>query len=343
MQSLRRRVRINKFRVHKDTLEYTWVHLKIFKDIQMKKWLLFLSIMMVMTGCSNRPKDIIDEEKMVEIMADLQIVEAYERNGKAPDNINGSNRELLGRGVLMSHGVTVEEMDSTLAWYGRNMDEYAKLYKKVDERLNKMQLKYARAAGETENGGPSTDLWPYGRHLVLDRNQMTDGIVVSIPVPDITSGDKLTWKMRTHGLNSRRMILGVDYDDGRSEIVDNSNNGMEPWMETSLQTDTLRTVSRIFAILNADHANQRAFIDSIQLLYYPFNIEEYHRSGYQRKIGAPARKIIELANDTVKSEEADTTAVAKPVKTAKTDIKPVARPSKKDNIKPIKAVPSRSK
>ena len=309
----------------------------------MKNWLLFFLMMVVLTGCSNRPKDIIDEKKMVEIMADLQIAEAYERNGKAPDNINGSNRELLGRGVLIAHGVTVEEMDSTLAWYGRNMDEYAKLYKKVDERLSKMQLKYARAAGESENGGPSTDLWPYGRHLVLDRNQMTDGLVVTIPVPDMASGDKLTWKLRTQGLTSRRMILGVDYEDGRSEIVDNTNNGIDAWMETSLQTDTLRTVSRIFAILNAEHSNQRAFIDRIQLLHYPFNIDEYHRSGYQRKIGVPARNVVEAPKDTVKTEEADTTAVAKPERSEKTALKPVARPVKNEKMEPKKLDPSRSR
>lgn len=307
----------------------------------MKNWLIFFLSMMVLAGCSNRPKDIIGEKKMVEIMADLQIAEAYERNGHVGPEINGSNRELIGRGVLMAHGVTVEEMDSTLAWYGRNMDEYSKLYKKVDERLAKMQQKYARAAGESESDGPSTDLWPYGRHFVLDRNQMTDGLVVSIPVPDIASGDKLTWKMRTRGVTSRRMILGVDYDDGRSELVDNSNNGMDQWMETSLQTDTLSTVSRIFAILKAEHTSPRAFIDSIQLLHYPFNKEEYHRSGYQRKIGAPARKMKELHNDTVKTAESDTVKLS-PVKSGKTAIKPVSGPAK-NQMEPIKAVPARAK
>lgn len=272
----------------------------------MRHWLIFFFLVMFLTGCSNRPKDIIDEKKMVEIMADLQIAEAYERNGHAGPEINGSNRELIGRGVLMAHGVTVEEMDSTLAWYGRNMDEYSKLYKKVDERLSKMQQKYARAAGESESDGPSTDLWPYGRHFVIDRNQLTDGIIANIAVPDLAAGDKLTWKMRTHGVSSRRMILGVEYEDGRSEIVDNANNGMDAWMETNLQTDTLGIVTRIFAILNVERTTPRAFIDSVQLLHYPFNREEYHRSGYQRKIGFPASKIKKELSDTTKLLQTDT-------------------------------------
>ncbi len=304
----------------------------------MKHILLFLMFIMLLAGCSNRPKDIIDEKKMIEIMVDLQITEAYERNGKAPAEINGSNRELLGRGVLMAHGVTVEEMDSTLAWYGRNMDEYSKLYKKVDERLSKMQQKYARAAGESESDGPSTDLWPYGRHLVLDRNQLTDGIMVNIPVPELELGDKLTWKMRSKGASSRRMILGVDYEDGRMELVENTYNGMDPWMEISLQTDTLNTVDRIFAIMNAEYSTPRAFIDSIQLLHYPFNIEEYHKSGYQRKIAPPSRKVTDLKSDTIKAEEPDTAKIVTEVPD-KATIKPKMRPAKSSEAEPLRVTP----
>lgn len=260
----------------------------------------------LLASCSKRPDDIIKEDKMVEIMADLQIAEAYSRFGKAEPDMDGSNRELLGRGVLMSHGVTVEEMDSTLAWYGRNMDEYSKLYKKVDEHLARKQQKYAKAAGESNNSGPSTDIWPYGRHFVIDRNQTTDGLVVSIPLPEIETGDKLTWKMRTFGATSRRMTLGVDYDNGRSEIVNISNRALEPWIETSLQTDSLRTVTRIFAILEVERSTPKVFIDSVQMLHHPFNREEYHSRGYQHSIGAPAHTLRELPADTVHSEKTDT-------------------------------------
>lgn len=267
----------------------------------MKRLLIPCVLPALLAGCSGRPDGIIPETEMVEIMADLQIAEAYDRNGNPDPDMQGMNRELLGRGILMDHGVTVEEMDSTLAWYGRNMDQYARLYKKVDERLAAMQQKYAKAAGESESDGPSTDLWPYGRHFMVDGNQLTDGLIVNINVPDLEVGDRLTWKMKTHGASSRHLTLGVDYDDGRSEIVDNVFNGMDPWVEASLQTDTLHTVTRIFAVLNIDKTMPRAFVDSVQMLHYPFSREEYHRIGYQRKIGAPARKVKELPKDTVPS------------------------------------------
>ncbi len=248
-------------------------------------------------GCSQRPKDILSEEKMVAVMTDIRIAEAYERSGNAYEYLNGQSRELIGRGVLMHHGVSVEEMDSTIAWYGRNMDEYAKLNKKIDIELSKRQLKYAKAAGESENDGSSSDLWPYSRYYVIDDNSLSDGIIASFPVTELSPGDKITWKMMTQGATSRTLTLGVNYEDGTSEITKISNGGFDKWIETSLQTDTTLNVTQIFAIASFEHSRPRVFIDSLQLILMPYNRNEYQMSGYKRKVGPAGRKII-LPPDT---------------------------------------------
>ncbi|MDE7420111.1 MAG: DUF4296 domain-containing protein [Muribaculaceae bacterium] len=258
---------------------------------------ILMSFLLLSAGCSKRPKDILSEDKMVKVMVDLQIAEAYERSGYSNDYLNGKDREMLGRGILMQHGVSVEEMDSTLAWYGRNMDEYPKLYKKIDAELNKRQIKYARAAGESENEGSSADLWPYSRHFVLDNKSLTDGLIVEIPTTEMAPGDKLTWKMLVDGGASRSLALGVDYENGTSEVYRISNAGFDKWSELSLQTDSTLTVNRIFAVADFHNPTSRILIDSIQLLHYPFNHEEYHKSGGQRTIRPAGRKIV-LPPDT---------------------------------------------
>lgn len=263
-----------------------------------KKYLsILLSVILLSAGCSKRPKDILSEDKMVDIMVDLQIAEAYERSGNSNDYLNGKDREMLGRGVLMQHGVTVEEMDSTLAWYGRNMDEYPKLYKKIDAALNKRQIKYARAAGESENVGSFADLWPYSRHFVIDQRSLTDGIVANIPVTEVTPGDKLTWKMIVEGASTRNLTLGVDYENGTSEIYHISNRTFDKWVEISLQTDSTLSVDRVFAIADFGNPLKRILIDSIQLSHHPLNREDYQKAGFQRTILPAGRKIV-LPPDT---------------------------------------------
>lgn len=267
------------------------------KDMFEKCLSILVFLALLSSGCSKRPKGILSEDKMVKVMTDIQIAEAYERSGDAHDLLEGQNRELLGRGVLMQHGVTVEEMDSTLAWYGRNMDEYSKLYKKIDAELNKRQLKYARAAGESDKEGSSADLWPYNRHFVIDRKSVTNGIIAYIPAAELAPGDKLLWKMKVDGANSHNLTLGVDYDNGTSEIYRISDRSFSKWVELSFQTDSTLTVDRIFAIADFGNPESRILVDSLQLTHSPLNREEYRKNGFQRSIRPAGRKIV-LPPDT---------------------------------------------
>lgn len=252
---------------------------------------------MIAGGCSKRPKEILSEEKMVAVMTDIHIAEAYDRSGEANEYLHGQDREMLGRGILMKHGISPEQMDSTLAWYGRNMDEYPKLYKKIDAELNRRQQKFARAAGESETAGSSADLWPYGRHFMIDDRTLTPGIIASIPVSDLEPGVKLTWKMTVEGASSRNLMLGVDYDNGTSEIFTTTNRGFNNRVEASLQTDSSLNVSRIFAIADFEGSRPRIFVDSVQLLHYPFNREENGNHTFQRLVRPAGHKVI-LPPDT---------------------------------------------
>ncbi len=258
-----------------------------------KKTLTIMALLACVTaGCSKRPKNILSEDKMVAVMTDLQIAEAYERSGDANGYLQGRDREMLGRGILMQHGVTPEQIDSTLAWYGRNMDEYPKLYKKIDAELAKRQLKYARAAGESEKEGSSADLWPYSRHYVLTDKSLTNGLIANIPTTELAPGDRLTWKMSVEGAGARTLTLGVDYADGTSDIFKQSNRGYDRMVEVSLQTDSILEATRIFAIADFEFPEGRVMIDSVQLIHLPFSREEYNKNSFQRKLRPAGRKII---------------------------------------------------
>ncbi len=269
-------------------------------------------VIILSAGCSDRPKGILSEDKMVEVMADIQIAEAYERNGDANGYLQGQNRELLGRGILLEHGVSVEEMDSTLAWYGRNMDEYSKLYKKIDEELNNRQVRYARAAGESGNDGSHADLWPYSRHFVIDQKSLTNGIIANIPVTEVALGDKLTWKMLVDGASTRILTLGVDYENGTSEISKITNNGFDKWVELSLQTDSTLAVNRIFAVADFSNPIRRIIVDSIQLIHYPLNHEGYGKHGFQRTVPPAGRKIILPPDTSTNSSRVPEAILSKP-------------------------------
>lgn len=279
----------------------------------MKKYVFPISALCLLAAaCSDRPENILSEDKMIDVMTDLQIAEAYDRSGASLQDNHGTRVEGIGLRVLKAHGVSEAEMDSTLTWYGRNMDEYAKLYKKVDERLAKQQQKYARAAGESESQNAGMDLWPYGRHLVADARSFTDGIVMSIQAEELVPGEKLTWKMRVQGMSSPQLTLGVDYSDGSSAIVKNAAYSSSLWIEAELQTDTVLDVSRIFGVVNFGPDDRRVFVDSIQLTHQPRGNGEFDRSGLQRRVGAARRKTVLPSDSTANSSLVEDSIISKP-------------------------------
>ncbi len=103
--------------------------------------------------------------------------------------------------------------------------------------------------------------------------------------------------MIVEGASSRNLTLGVDYENGSSEVYKMANKSYDKWVEVSLQTDSTHIVDRIFAIADFDTPTNRILIDSIQLFHTPLNHEEYRKGGYQRSIRPAGRKIV-LPPDT---------------------------------------------
>ena len=88
----------------------------------------------IFLGCDRRPKEVLSERKWSAFMADMQLAEAC-LNSSAVSVHSRDGRLELGRSVLAAHGVTQEQLDTTLAWYGRNIDNYSELFEKVDKEI----------------------------------------------------------------------------------------------------------------------------------------------------------------------------------------------------------------
>lgn len=239
---------------------------------------------LISTGCSHRPPGVLSESEMVDIMTDLQIAEAYNRSqfgyqSGAPDE------KTLGEGVLGAHGVTRAEYDSTLSWYGRNLDEYEELYVKVDKNLESRRKSLERKAGDDVSSAPEgDDLWPYGRHYMIRPGAITRSVVFSIPSPDITRGDRVEWKLRVLTDQMMTAMLGVEYEDGiMSYVVTNLRSGGTSSMVT-LQTDTAREVRRLFGTaFPIEEAEGGIRIDSLALRRLPIDSAQYFRIRQQKR------------------------------------------------------------
>ncbi len=96
--------------------------------------ILIISIIATVIGCKKVPSDVIAPDDMAALMADIHTAEAVVEMNHASYN-NDSLKLTMRQSVYMRHGVNSAQVDSSIAWYGRNIKYYMEVYDKTIEIL----------------------------------------------------------------------------------------------------------------------------------------------------------------------------------------------------------------
>ncbi|MDE5874435.1 MAG: DUF4296 domain-containing protein [Muribaculaceae bacterium] len=252
------------------------------------------------------------EKKMVSLMADLQLADAY--SGMHYYGSDGEEQRLaLARSVLSSHGVTQEQLDTTLAWYGRNMDDYSELFAKVDRELLIRKKRMMKEDASSANIMDGDNLWPYGKNGVISSLGLSNGWTISLPAPEMEKGERLRWAFHLAEYADYSAALGVEYTDGSGETTTLNRSGNVSF-EMTLQTDTAKNVERIYGSFRLKNRNSLPlFADSIRLERLPFDSLEYKNFRQQKRYAAPRH--IEVKKDKKDAEKSDSIQNLDSVKT----------------------------
>lgn len=312
-----------------------------FSALSVSRWVLpcIFALMLLAASCSKRPGNIIGEDKMVKLMVDMEIAEAY----ASQNSLSSEDRLKLGQRVMATHGVSKEQLDSTLAWYGKNLDNYTALFEKVDKEINRRRIKYSDNPNEANI--TLANLWPYSPHLVVSPLSGSDAMVFSLHNPKIEKGEIVNFSFVAANRTSGKGVIGVEYADGSGEtVVDNFSSKSK--VEISLQSDTAKTISRLYGYtLFKDLRSKPLFIDSITITLQPIDSTDYNqKKRNQRSFGAFYRRkppVKEEKRDSVAADSisVDSTALNQP--SAKTgDSIPKPKPATfKEPPRPVAASP----
>ncbi len=231
------------------------------------------------TGCVRRPKGVLSDDEMASLVADMELAEGYIQT----QHMEGDHREMNSRiifGILDEHGVTQAEFDSTMAWYGRNVDDYYKLDGKVRRKLEARRR-------ELEGKGdiadiPVSDIWPYGRMVTLSEKSGSMVLPFSISAPDMIPGSSVTWRMRIRNGADASLMLGVEYENGVVSYLTRPSSGQQK-IEMMLVTDTAKKIRRVFGnLLLRRETDLPLWLDSISLESLPFDSTQYYKINTQR-------------------------------------------------------------
>lgn len=230
----------------------------------------------LLCGCSRQPDDVLDEEEMARLLADIHIGESVVE-ANSSQFTDDSVKRAFRQSIYARHGLTTEQVETSLAWYGYNMEKYVEVYDRVIEILNEdltaAQERLGSAApASADNGlglsleGDSVDVWTDVRFRPFTASMPNQISFVLRSEPNWETGDIYTFRSKLSG-NSQigKLTVAVDYSDGTMETYSSKMIG-DGWHEARFGLDTLRQAREIIGSFQYDAAGDEiAFIDSISL------------------------------------------------------------------------------
>lgn len=245
------------------------------------KYSLFTYIMILIcctASCSRVPKGILTEKQMRSVLYDMQMAEAMIETERSAYRTN-EDRLRVYNAVFAKHNITQAEYDSSLIWYGKNMDLYVQIYKLVLGDVNKNiealgDTKPDPLSGDFANTD-SIDIWVYDKAFAFAPTKVFDALkfdispekpytkgssyVLSFDVWGITQGQKHTPKARIRTFQADTVITA------------NIDLAADGYHEATIITKDSKPVNRIcgYIMMNdADASYRRIYINNIRLMKY---------------------------------------------------------------------------
>lgn len=230
-----------------------------------------VSLVLTATACSDRPDYVLDKDDMASLLIDVH-------KGESMIDINhnqfsdDSMRRVMKQSVLDAHAVTQEQWDSSLAYYGRNIEQYIELYDLVIADLEQ-QLKNVNVASGGESVqmavvGDSADTWDQPRLRKFTSQQPLDVVKFNLRRDmNWDRGDVYTWNFKAvDGSVPIYWTMAVEYSDGTSEYRSGTASS-SGWSNIVFHTDSARTASVVRGMLQLlPRAGESVYLDSISLV-----------------------------------------------------------------------------
>ncbi len=170
----------------------------------------------ILGGCRKQPEGVLSQEDLAQVLADLHMADgvASTNYSQFPDD---SSRMALKQSVLMAHGVTQQQLDTSFMWYGKNLDRYMEVCDRVIEILEERQSDIAAgASSQIAIAGDSVELWNSVSHIIGSPRMLSKIITFNID-PDTTWHPGDIYTLRYKVINSRNRVASrilADYTDG---------------------------------------------------------------------------------------------------------------------------------
>lgn len=272
----------------------------------------FLLMLITITGCRKVPGYVIPPDDMSRLMADIHMAESV-----IESNYNlyptDSTKMLLKQSVLANHGYNLQQLDTSLLWYGAHLDVYSNVYDRtieiLEKRMEESGIEEVRRQ-RAEMGSDSVDIWYGPRFMLIKRTTPSRYITYSYPADSTwVEGDMFTWRAKMTNVSENPLItLSADYEDGSTELLNVRLTG-DGWKEATFITDSLKTAKRIYGSIMLDASRSAMVVDSIEFIRKPMVPRLYSQRYKQRNYRYVTSPEPVIEPDTLSAESDETIAI----------------------------------
>ncbi len=129
-----------------------------------------------------RKKDIIPQEDLVVILADIHITDGILNMPTNLDKYPGRDTLSNYNDIFINHGYSREIFDKTLIYYSNHPDDFELVYEEVLNNLSKTESEISSQRYVVEDDESSSNLWEDTMEWKLPQNGKRNKIAFSIPI-----------------------------------------------------------------------------------------------------------------------------------------------------------------
>jgi len=248
----------------------------------MRNSLIFITflICLLTTSCSRVPKHILSENKMRSIIYDMQLAEAIVET--EPEIYRTSDeRQLIYDAVFAKHKITQNLYDSSLIWYGQNMDLYMRInklvVKDIEQRIEALgDIQPDPLSGEV-SARDSIDIWIFDRNFSLTPEKTFNTLTFNIsPLKPYSSGSSYIFSVNVWGVSpsmKHKPVISIRAVQDDTIISVNTQITGDGYYEAILRTVATKQVKRLYGYMtvnDADNFYHKIYFDDIRLMKYNY-------------------------------------------------------------------------
>lgn len=237
-----------------------------------------LVMILLAVACSKTPKGILSEKEMQRVQTDMMLADALiGMNHK--EYANDTAKIALYESVFRKHNITQQMYDSSLVWYGKNLDIYMKMYERITEDLNTRihDLGDVQATATVSTRNDSVDIWPRRTYLTFYPQSVFNGTTFDLqPDRNYPSGSTFVLGMRVWGLKEGmefypEIRLTAEHRDTTVHVTQKITQ--DGYSQTVLKTLPTRQIRRVYGSIwlnSVDSSYHKIYIDSLNLMRYNY-------------------------------------------------------------------------